>query len=259
MHIVAISNQKGGVGKTTTSINLSVGLALEKKRVLLIDLDPQANATSGLGFSPSENGSIYSCFSGEESIQSKILPSRFENLFLVPSEIDLAGFEAEIALVRSGNQEESSLLSLREILLSVQNQFDFCIFDTPPSLGILMTSALSAADEILLPLQAEWFSLEGLAKIVHLINKIRSSNLNSHLSLEGIVMTMVQKQTNISAQVIEEVGNYFPNQLYQTIIPRTVKLAEAPSHGKSIFEYQKKGVAANAYATLTKEFLKRHS
>ena len=252
MYKIAISNQKGGVGKTTTAINLSVGLSLLGKRVLLVDLDPQANATTGLGFLPSEEKSIYSCFSGN-SITDRVLKTNFENLHLVSSDINLAGAESEIIL------QESNYVPLKEILDPIKDHFDFCFFDTPPSLGILMTSALSVADEIFLPLQAEWFSLEGLAKILHLIDKIRTSEINPNLALEGILLTMFQKNTNISKQVFKEVKNYFPEQLYNTFIPRSIKLAEAPSFGKSIFDYLPSSPAGKAYKELAEEFLARHS
>ena len=173
MKVVAIANQKGGVGKTTTAVNLSAALARRKQRILMIDLDPQANATSGLGVEAEEGSSIYEVLLGQASLASKVAPTRLDNLSVIPSEMDLAGVEIELARM------EDHLLILQRILRqsSLRRQFDYCILDTPPSLGVLMTSALSAADEVLVPLQCEWFGLEGLAKIVHVVDQIRDSGI----------------------------------------------------------------------------------
>lgn len=254
MKTIAIANQKGGVGKTTTSINLSAALAAKGKRVLLIDLDPQANATSGIGHDPDEGASMYLPLLGECHISEKIVASRLPNLSIIPSEMDLAGVEIELA------RKEDHLLRFRKILAESQQHenFDFCILDTPPSLGVLMTSALAAADEILIPLQCEWFGLEGLAKIAQVIEQIRDSGANSNLSLEGILMTMYDSRTNLSKQVVEEVANYFPAQLYKTVIPRTIRIGEAPSHGRTIFEHEPKGVGSKAYLNAAEEFISRH-
>jgi len=255
MKIVAIANQKGGVGKTTTAINLSAALAARGQRVLLIDLDPQANATSGIGHEPDGEESMYYPLIGESSIEEKIIPSRLENLSLIPSGMDLAGVEIELA------RRDDHLTRLRGLLKGSeeQNRFDFCILDTPPSLGVLMTSALAAADEILIPLQCEWFGLEGLAKIVQVIEQIRESGANQNVILEGILMTMYDARTNLSRQVVEEVSNYFPAQLYNTVIPRTIRIGEAPSHGKTIFEHDPSGLGSKAYNGAADEFLTRHS
>lgn len=255
MKVVAIANQKGGVGKTTTSINLSTALAREGQRVLLIDLDPQANATSGLGFSADEHDSIYSALVGDDLLESKILTTSQENLHLIPAEMDLAGVEVE--LVRFDNH----LTRLTEVLKDaarVQASYDFCILDTPPSLGILMTSALAASDEILIPLQCEWFGLEGLAKITRVVSQIREAGVNEDVVIEGILMTMYDGRTNLSRSVVTEVKNFFPGELYETVIPRTIRLGEAPSHGLSIFEHDPTGIGAQAYRNLALEFLKRH-
>ncbi|MGB2010720.1 MAG: ParA family protein [Akkermansiaceae bacterium] len=254
MKIIAIANQKGGVGKTSTAINLAAGLAHRQQRVLLIDLDPQANATSGLGHEPEGEDSIYHPLLGACGLEEKIMPSRLANLSLVPSGMDLAGVEIELARM------DDHLVRLRKLLhdYKEQGEFDFCILDTPPSLGVLMTSALAAADEILIPLQCEWFGLEGLAKIVQVIEQIRDSGANPGIILEGIVMTMYDGRTNLSRQVVEEVANYFPSQLYKTVIPRSIRIGEAPSHGKTIFEHDPSGNASIAYGQVADEFLTRH-
>ena len=255
MKVVAIANQKGGVGKTTTALNLSAGLALRGQRVLLVDLDPQANCTSGLGVEAGEGCSMYSVLIGDTTVAQQILPTGRENLSIVPSEMDLAGVEIELA------RSDDHLTRLRGILqaLKPNDLFEYCILDTPPSLGVLMTSALAAADEILIPLQCEWFGLEGLAKIVHVIDQIRSSDANPGIRLEGIVMTMYDGRTLLSRQVVEEVSQFFPEQIYQTMIPRTIRIGEAPSHGRTIFEHDPSGLGAQAYTALADEFLKRHA
>lgn len=255
MKVVAIANQKGGVGKTTTAISLSAALAERGQRVLLLDLDPQANATSGLGIEPDSEGSMYYPLIGESTIKEKIIPTRFENLSIVPSGMDLAGVEIELA------RSDDHLTRLRKLLTNLKRgkQYDYVILDTPPSLGVLMTTSLAAADEVIIPLQCEWFGLEGLAKIVHIIEQIRESGAAPKLKIEGILMTMFDGRTNLSRQVVEEVSNYFPEQLYQAVIPRTIRIGEAPSHGKTIFEHDPNGLGARAYRAAAEEFLMRHA
>jgi chromosome partitioning protein len=255
MKIVAIANQKGGVGKTTTAVNLGSALAELGHRILLIDLDPQANATSSLGLEGMDGTSLYEPLLGDGSITEKILPTEREGFFIVPADLDLAGAEVEIARM------PNHLTRLAETLkpLQTDDTFDFVLLDCPPSLGILMSNALAAADELLTPIQCEYFALEGLVKIVRLIEQVRDSGANGRLELGGIVMTMFDSRTNLSSQVVGEVRNHFGERVYETVIPRSVRLSEAPSFGKSILEYDPNGAGANAYRALAREFLKRHA
>lgn len=253
MRTVAISNQKGGVGKTTTAMNLSACLAAQGTRVLLIDLDPQANATSGLDIEPQPGLSLYSPLTSHGRADQMIRPTRLPNLSIIPSHMELAGCEIDLA------RENNHLTKLRDLLAPLKNAatFDYVILDTPPSLGILMTSALAAADEILIPLQCEYFGLEGLAKIVHIVEQIRSSGANPNVQIEGILMTMYDPRTNLARQVVSDVARHFEETVYKTIIPRTIRLGEAPSFGLSIIEHEPKGRGADAYRALASEFLQR--
>jgi len=255
MKIVAIANQKGGVGKTTTAVNLGVALAEKKLRVLLIDLDPQANATSALGMHEVEGESIYESLLGGASIANKILPTRLDQLFIIPADLDLAGAEVEIARM------PDHLTRLARTLSTFRSDetFNLVLLDCPPSLGILMTNALAAADEILTPIQCEYFALEGLVKIVRVVEQVRDSGANDQVEIGGIVMTMFDSRTNLSEQVVNEVRQHFGERVYRTVIPRTVRLSEAPGFGKSILEYDPSGVGASAYRSLAREFIKRHS
>ena len=254
MKIVAIANQKGGVGKTTTAVNLGAALAESGKRILIVDLDPQANATSSFGLQGVEDVSLYEPLLGEASITEKILPTRREGLFIVPAHLDMAGAEVEIARM------PNHLTRLAETLkpLHTDQTFDFVFLDCPPSLGILMSNALAAADELLTPIQCEYFALEGLVKIVRLIEQVLDSGANDRLELGGIVMTMFDARTNLSQQVVADVRKHFGERVYETVIPRSVRLSEAPSFGKSILEYASSGPAAQAYRALAREFMKRH-
>ena len=254
MKIVAVANQKGGVGKTTTAVNLGCALAERGQRILIVDLDPQGNATSSLGMQELEGESLYESLLGGASIVERIFPTRLERLFLVPADLDLAGAEVEIARM---NDHLTRLKETLSILRSDQT-FDFILLDCPPSLGILMTNALAAADEILTPIQCEYFALEGLVKIVRVVEQVRDSGAKEQVEIGGIVMTMFDSRTKLSAQVVAEVRAHFGERVYATVIPRTVRLSEAPSFGKSVLEYDPKGTAARAYRALAEEFLKRH-
>jgi len=255
MKTIAVANQKGGVGKTTTAVNLSACLAAEGHTVLLLDLDPQANATSALGLGEIEGNSAYEPMIGSGSITEKVIPTRLDNLFLVPSDLDLAGAEIEVARL------DDHLLRLRQALEPLRKDppFEFLLMDCPPSLGILMTNALAAADETLVPIQCEYFALEGLSKIVQVVAQIAEVVESDATGLSGIVMTMYDGRTNLSQQVVAEVREHFPEIVYDTLIPRTVRLGEAPSFGKSIIEYDPSGLASTAYRALAQEFVLRHT
>lgn len=252
MKVIAVANQKGGVGKTTTSLNLSVFLAALGQRVLLIDLDPQANATSGIGIEPTEDFSAYGPMMGETPITDVVIPTRFEHLWIVPANINLAGVEVEA--IRAGDH----LGRLRDALapLRADEPFEYVIIDCPPSLGVLMTNALASADEVLIPLQCEYYSLEGLAKIVGVCEELRHSGANPSLELCGIVMTMYLR-TKHSNEVIGEIQKHYGAVIFKTVIPRTIRLAEAPSHGQPILQYEPSGLGAAAYMSLAREFLAR--
>src|SRR5438477_3255198 len=255
MRIVALANQKGGVGKTTTAVNLGAALAELGHHILLIDLDPQGNATSSFGLQGADGISLYDPLLGGASITEKILPTQRDGLFIVPADIDLAGAEVEIARM------PNHLTRLAETLKPLQSDdtFDFVLLDCPPSLGILMSNALAAADELLTPIQCEYFALEGLVKIVRLVEQVRDSGANDRLEIGGIVMTMFDSRTNLSAQVVADVREHFGERVYETVIPRSVRLSEAPSFGKTILEYDPNGAAATAYRALAHEFIRRHA
>jgi len=253
MKIIAITNQKGGVGKTTTSVNLSAALAETGKRVLLVDLDPQASATSAMGLKEASVGSIYQALIGEKSALELVLPTRIPNLSAIPADLEMAGAEIEVARM------DNHMLQLRRALEDVrrQNAFDFALLDCPPSLGILMSNALAAADEILVPIQCEYYALEGLGLLMEVTERIRACGANPHLAISGLLMTMYDGRTNLNPAVVKEVRNHFEEVVYDTIIPRTVRFAEAPSHGRTIFEHDPNGAGAEAYRALAVELLER--
>lgn len=253
MKVIAIANQKGGVGKTTTAINLAAALGAWGRKILLIDMDPQGNATSGLGVEVESEESIYPALLGNTDLASIIVDTERSNLHLVPAHIDMAGVEVELT------QAGTHLDCLRNALapLKKANQYDYVILDTPPSLGVLMTASLCASDEVLTPLQCEYFSLDGLAKIIHIIEQIRQSGANDKLCQGGILMTMYNN-TNLSKQVVQQVQENLPDIIYQTKIPRSVRVGEAPSFGRTMLEHDPNGLATQAYINAAGEFINRH-
>lgn len=247
---VAISNQKGGVGKTTTAINLSASIAALDRKVLVWDLDPQSNATSGLGFSRAKDGpNAYDVLLGVPAVDA-IRETAFPNLWLLPSGRDLVG--AEIELVGEPGREQR----LRGALDPVKDQFDFVMIDCPPSLSLLTVNALSAADSVLVPVQTEYFALEGVSELLETIDRVREA-FNPELEVEGIVLTMYDDRTNLARQVTDDIRTHLGNKVYETIIPRNVRLGEAPSFGKPVLAYDIKSRGAQAYLSLAREFLKR--
>ncbi|HAJ57667.1 MAG TPA: sporulation initiation inhibitor Soj [Candidatus Omnitrophica bacterium] len=247
--IIAICNQKGGTGKTTTSVNLSVYMAMEGKRVLLVDSDPQGNSTSGLGVDKNAlEKSLYHVLLSGSEIHDVIQNTGIENLKLIPSNIDLIG--AEVELIEEPDREKR----LRQALAKVESEFDFVIIDCPPSLGILTLNALVAATSVLIPVQCEYYALEGLGQLTKTINLIKD-NLNPELKIEGVLLTMADFRTNLTTEVINETRNFFQDRVFETIIPRSIRLSEAPGFGKSIFQYDKNSIGAQKYDALAKEVL----
>ncbi len=250
--VVAIANQKGGVGKTTTSINLASCIAAQGYRVLLIDMDPQGNSSSGVGFERELNDvSIYDVLTGQKTIDEIVFATDYEGLMLLPSTTDLAG--AEIELV----DHESREFILRQAITQMDRNYDFVLLDCPPSLGLLTINALVAANSVLMPIQTEYYALEGLGHLLHTISLIHE-HLNPELAIEGILLTMYDARTNLSSQVADEVQEHFGELVFQTLIPRNVKLSEAPSFGQPILEYARHSSGSKAYSNFAKEFLERN-
>ena len=252
--IISIINQKGGVGKTTTVINLAAGLALKGKKILVIDLDPQGNATTGFGLSNTESSekTIYSVLNGNKKITEVIQPTKFENLSLIPSNVDLSGLEVETA----GDSRRAFKLKdeLMALIHDSRASYEYVLIDCPPSLSLLTIMALVASNEILVPLQTEFFALEGLTQLIKTIERIKS-NLNPSLNIRGILLTMFDKRNNLSSQVESEARNYFKDKVYLSVVPRNVRLSEAPSHGIPVLVYDKSCPGSKAYFNLTDEFL----
>ena len=249
VRVIAIANQKGGVGKTTTAVNLSSCLALLGARVLLIDVDPQGNSTSGLGIDKSTvKRCVYDCLVNDVPMDEAIVSTKVENLGLLPATIQLAGAEVELVSVLAREN------MLKRALEKVKYRYDFVLMDCPPSLGLLTVNALTAASSVLVPIQCEFYALEGLSQLMRTVGLVQK-NLNPSLQLEGVVLTMFDARTNLSIQVVDEVKNHFRNKVYRTIIPRNIRLSEAPSHGKPIVQYDPKSRGAEVYLELAKEVM----
>jgi chromosome partitioning protein len=251
--ILSIANQKGGVGKTTTSVNLAAAVAERGARVLLIDFDAQANATSGLGIEKTEGVSLYPILLGQGAPEDFIRATGIKRLDLIPAEVNLAGAEIEVARL------DRYLHRLRDALqpLRTADRYDYLFIDCPPSLGILTMNALCASDGLIMPIQCEYYALEGLSVMVRLIDQLRESGANPDLVVEGIVMTMYDGRTNLAQQVVQQVKEFFGDKVYDTLIPRSVRVSEAPSFGKPVIDYDKLCTGAAAYRALAREFLNR--
>ena len=252
--VLAIVNQKGGVGKTTTAVNLAASLAAQEHRVLVVDLDPQGNATSGTGIArdEAERPTIYHALLGELDVRGAILPTEVPNLFVVPASSDLVG--AELELVTAESRESR----LREALAPIRESYDYVLIDCPPSLGLLTINALTAADRVLVPLQCEYYALEGLGSLLRTIELVRA-NLNRELLLEGVVLTMFDARNNLARQVMKNVQDHLPGQVYATVIPRNVRLSEAPSHGRPALLYDIESKGAQSYLQLATELVERQA
>ena len=251
--VFTIANQKGGVGKTTTAVNLAAALAEKKIHTLLIDLDPQANATSAIGVEKQAGRSLYGPLRGEGTALEIITPTAYEHLALIPSEEDLAAAEIELA------QTENYLMKLRTVLETIRasNGYRAIIIDCPPALGMLSMNSLAAADWLLITLQCEYMALEGLGQILRNVERLKSAHVNDGLQLGGVVMTMFYSRTNLAKQVVDEVKQHLPDKIFKTVIPRTVRLSEAPSFGKPIFAYDPHGPGSTAYRALALEVIER--
>ncbi len=251
--VLAIVNQKGGVGKTTTAVNLAASLAVQERRVLLVDLDPQGNATSGLGVQrdQGERPTIYQALIGEADARAATLPTEVPHLFLLPAGADLVGAELELVEVKEREHR------LRAALEPLRDAYDYLFIDCPPSLGLLTVNALVAADRVLVPLQCEYYALEGLGSLLRTIDLIRNG-LNRGLQLEGVVLTMFDARNNLARQVMKDVQAHLPGQVYDTVIPRNVRLSEAPSHGRPAILYDIESKGAQSYLQLAEEMLQHH-
>ena len=249
--IIAVTNQKGGVGKTTTAVNMASCLSEMGKRVLLVDMDPQGNATSGLGVRVSGGETVYDVLVNESDVHAAILPTEFDNLFVLPSSIDLSG--AEIELVGVAGRE----VVLREALAGPKDEYDYIFIDSPPSLGLLTLNALTAADSVLVPIQCEYYALEGVGQLMNTL-QLAKKRLNPGLAVEGVILTMLDGRTNLGQQVVSEVKRHFRGSVFATVVPRNVRLSEAPSHGLPINYYDAKSPGALAYRALAEELIERN-
>lgn len=249
--IIAVTNQKGGVGKTTTSVNLSACLAYESKKTLLIDCDPQCNSTSGLGID-GYSLTIYDCLDDPDKAQASVIKTKYSNLSVIPSSPNLSAVEIELAY------ENKREYFLKDVLDKLRNDYDFIIIDSPPALGMITINILTASDSVLIPIQCEYYALEGLSQLISTVRTIKKK-LNPDIEIEGVLGTMYDGRTNLSIQVLDEVKKYFPDKVYKTIIPRNVRLSEAPSFGEPIIKYDRTSKGADAYMALAKEIIRKNS
>ena len=251
--IIAVTNQKGGVGKTTTAVNLSSCLAYIGKKTLLIDCDPQGNATSGFGIEKSDyTYSVYDCLVDSSKTKDAVVKTKYSNMSVLPSSPDLSAAEIELAY------EEKREFFLKNAISDIKNDFDFIIIDSPPSLGMITINILTASDSILIPIKCEYYALEGVSQLINTVKTIKKK-LNSKIEIEGVLGTMYDGRTNLSIQVLEEVKRFFPNKIYKTVIPRNIRLSEAPSFGEPIIKYDVTSKGASAYMSLAKEVIKNNS
>ncbi len=250
--VIAIANQKGGVGKTTTAVNLSACLGKKGKKTLLIDIDPQGNSSSGLGVDPREvEFSVYDCIINDVDMDEVITKTEFDNLWICPSNINLAG--AELELVTKAERE----FVLKKAISKIKDDYDFILIDCPPSLGLITLNSFAATDSVLVPIQCEYYALEGLSQLTNTIKMVKKA-LNPELALEGVLLTMFDARTNLSIQVVDEVKKFFREKVFVTVIPRNVRLSEAPSFGQPIIEYDKNSRGAESYSQLADEVIERN-
>ena len=256
--VISLVNQKGGVGKTTSSINLSASLAVLGKRVLLIDLDPQGNTTTGVGINKGEiEKSIYDVLIGECNIENAIIKTKYNNFSVIPSSINLAGLAGELTEKSRTEMGFKKGEQLKNCITSIRDNYDYILIDCPPALDIIVTNALTASNSVIIPVQCEFFALEGITQLLRTI-MLAQKNLNPTLDIEGVLLTMLDSRTNLGFEVVEDIRSFFKEKVYNTIIPRLVRLTEAPSHGEPIIAYDPKSRGSEAYINLAKEVIERN-
>ena len=256
--IISLVNQKGGVGKTTTSINLSASLAVLGKKVLLIDLDPQGNTTTGVGINKADiENSIYDVLIDKCDIEKAIVNTKYKNLYVLPATINLAGLDMELIEKSQNNPLFQKGAQLKNHLENIKNHFDYIIIDCPPSLGLITTNALTASNSVIIPVQCEFFALEGIMQLLNTI-MLAQKKLNPNLQIEGVLLTMLDSRTNLGIEVVDDIRKFFKEKVYNTIIPRLIRLTEAPSHGEPIIVYDPKSRGSEAYLNLAKEVIERN-